>query len=81
MSCLGTENVIEGRMVPVGAQGTTARFETDSGLKLDLPWELEPGTEIKLGLRADDILLATGETGNLSARNILPGSGQSLRSE
>ena len=69
---LGTENVIEGRIVK-GVQGSDGRFETDSGLKLDIPWELEPGTEVKLALRADDILLATGETGNLSARNILPG--------
>ena len=68
----GTENVIEGSIVP-GASGGAPRVETHSGLRLDLPWELEIGTEVKLALPADDILIATGQTANLSARNILAG--------
>jgi len=69
---LGTENVIEGRIVP-GPGESMPQVETSAGLKLDLPWDLEVGTEVKLALPADDILIATGDTGNLSARNILPG--------
>ncbi|MEE3328148.1 MAG: molybdenum ABC transporter ATP-binding protein [Myxococcota bacterium] len=68
----GTDNVIEGRIVP-GAGESTPQVETSSGLRLDLPWDLDIGTEVKLALPADDILIATGDTGNLSARNILPG--------
>ena len=67
-----TENVIEGRIVKA-AGDADCQVETASGLRLDIPWELAVGTEVKLALPADDILIATGDTGNLSARNILPG--------
>ena len=69
---LGTENVIEGRIV-TGSRESGPQVETASGLRLDVPWELEIDTDVKLALPADDILIATGETGNLSARNILTG--------
>jgi molybdate transport system ATP-binding protein len=63
---LGLENVIEARAV-AGAEVETAR-----GLRLVVRGPLEPGERVRLGVRAEDLLLAVGEPGRLSARNVLP---------
>ncbi len=47
-------------------------METEGGLRLIVPWELAAGTPVKVGIPANEILIATGEPGELSARNILP---------
>jgi len=62
---LGVENVLEAR-----AQGGT-RVETSRGLKLVVPAELPAGAALRLGLRAEEILLAAEPLGLISARNVL----------
>jgi molybdate transport system ATP-binding protein len=70
---LGVENVLEAHVVadtgPPG--GTSCRARTRAGLELVLPQPVEPGVALRLGLRAEEILLATGSPGRLSARNVL----------
>jgi molybdate transport system ATP-binding protein len=63
---LGLENVLEARAVG-GAEVETAR-----GLRLVVRGPLAPGERVRLGVRAEDLLLAVGEPGRLSARNVLP---------
>ncbi len=51
----------------------------------ELPFELPllaaaPGEEVRVGVRAGDVLLAVGEPGRLSARNVLPGEVVAVRS-
>jgi len=68
---LGIENVIEGRIGGEHAEGG-CWLENDGRLRLIVPWELPAGTEVKVGIPANEILIAMGEPGELSARNILP---------
>jgi molybdate transport system ATP-binding protein len=62
---LGVENVLEAR----GVGGT--RVETLRGLKLVVPAELPAGGTLRLGLRAEEIVLAAAPLGRISARNVL----------
>ncbi len=66
---LGVENVVEGRIVVRAADRLL--LETAGGLHLWLPPRALPlGTPLRIGLRAEDILLATGPIGRVSARNV-----------
>ncbi len=69
---LGLENVLEAR-VEDGAGGEL-RVTTSRGLRLSLPAprDLAPGTPLRLGLRAQDILIAVDPPGRISARNVIP---------
>jgi molybdate transport system ATP-binding protein len=64
---LGLENVFEGHV----NDGDDARsLLTASGLRLELPVRLDPGERVRIGLRAEDIVLATDRPGRISARNV-----------
>ncbi len=67
---LGIENVLDARVVESSSDGE-ATIETRTGLRLVVPWSLERGTALSLGLPAEDILLAREEPRGLSARNVL----------
>ena len=68
---LGLENVLEARVL--ACSDGTARVETRAGLQLSVPAPapLAPGQMLRLGLRAQDLLLATEPPGRISARNVL----------
>jgi molybdate transport system ATP-binding protein len=68
---LGVENVLEARVVEC-AEGA-AHVETRAGLRLVLPAPvpLAPGAQVRLGLRAQDILIAADPPGRVSARNLI----------
>jgi molybdate transport system ATP-binding protein len=63
---LGLENVLEARVVE--QRGAELRVRTLGGLVLSLPApaEVPPDTELRLGLRAQDILLAVEPPGRIS---------------
>ncbi len=63
---LGVENVFEAR-----ASGAHA-VRTAGGLELSIPWRVEAGTVLSLGIPAQDVLVAIGATGRVSAQNTLP---------
>lgn len=67
---LGLENVLEARAVAIRDGG--AEVETAGGLRLVVRGPLQAGERLRLGLRAEDLLLAVGAPGRLSARNVLP---------
>jgi molybdate transport system ATP-binding protein len=68
---LGVENVVEASAL--ASEGGTTDVETRGGLRLRVAGRAEPGTRLRLGMRAEDLLLASGEPGRLSARNVFPG--------
>jgi molybdate transport system ATP-binding protein len=69
---LGLENLLEAR-AERAADGEL-RAQTRSGLSLALPApaSLSDGEALRLGLRAQDILIAVGTPGRISARNVIP---------
>jgi molybdate transport system ATP-binding protein len=69
---LGLENVLEARVVE--HRDGELRVRTARGLVLSLPApaDVAPDTPLRLGLRAQDVLLAADAPGRLSARNVLP---------
>ena len=66
---LGIENVFAGRIV--AGEAGQATLETWRGLRLVLPVGLAEGQRVSVGLRAEDVLLATDPPGRVSARNVL----------
>lgn len=68
---LSVENLIEA----VGADAGTAttRVRTRGGLELETPWPVSAGEQLRLGIRAEDILIGLERPGRLSARNVCPG--------
>jgi molybdate transport system ATP-binding protein len=68
---LGVENVIEASALASEAGAT--RVQSRHGLRLLVSGRAAPGTRLRLGMRAEDLLLAAGEPGRLSARNVFPG--------
>ena len=69
---LGLENRLEAR-VEAGADGALyARCAGGLELALPAPLALAPGEGLRLGVRAQDILIAAGPPGRISARNVLP---------
>jgi molybdate transport system ATP-binding protein len=69
---LGMENVLEATVVEHA--GDAALVDTRAGLRLSVPapTRLARGERVRLGLRAQDILLAADPPGRISARNVLP---------
>jgi molybdate transport system ATP-binding protein len=67
---LGIDNVLEGRATAADAGGT--RVETRGGLRLVVAGRARPGEALCLGVPAEDLLLAAGPPGLLSARNVFP---------
>jgi len=65
---LGLENVFEGS---VCREGDVQAFTTASGFRLELPVSLEATAGIRIGLRAEDIVLSSDRPGRISARNVL----------
>jgi molybdate transport system ATP-binding protein len=66
---LGIENVIDARVVQVGAHECSV--ETPRGMRLVLPVALPVGERVSLGLRGHDLLLSADPPGRVSARNLL----------
>jgi len=62
---LGIENVLDAR----GLGG--AAVETAGGLRLVIPADVPAGSRLRLGLRAEEILIAADPLGRISARNVL----------
>jgi molybdate transport system ATP-binding protein len=68
-AALGMENVLEGRIVACAAD--LQLLETKRGLHLVLPpRDLQLRERLRVGLRAQDILLAADPPGRISARNV-----------
>ena len=76
---LGLENLLEAR-AERAADGEL-RAVTRGGLSLALPAPaaLSDGEALRLGLRAQDILIAVGPPGRISARNVIPRGRAPLR--
>jgi molybdate transport system ATP-binding protein len=74
---LGLENVFQAEFQPEPDAGDSAqtggRIVTRAGLVLQVPWRLEAGKGLLLGLRAEDITLSLDPPGRISARNVIPG--------
>jgi molybdate transport system ATP-binding protein len=66
---LGLENAIDGRVVENSGAGSTV--ETRAGLRLVIPVTLPAGESVRLGLRAEDVLLSRDPPGRISARNAI----------
>jgi molybdate transport system ATP-binding protein len=68
---LGLENVLEARVLETATDHLIAR--TPGGLRLTVPCPtpLAPQHTLRLGLRAQDILIAADPPGRISARNVL----------
>src|SRR5215467_1107142 len=73
----GVENIFEGRVNNTNSlAGTTSVTVTDKygSCEIEAPAiNREPGETLTIAVRSGDILLATSEMRNTSARNILPG--------
>ncbi len=69
---LGVENVFDARVIDAEGDLETC-IETRSGLRLRVPWPLAPGTELCVGVRAEDVMVAVGAPGRISARNVIEG--------
>jgi molybdate transport system ATP-binding protein len=68
---LGVENLIE--VEAMDGEGPSPRVRTRDGLELQTPWPVNPGERLRLGVRAEDILIGLDRPGRLSARNVLTG--------
>jgi len=69
---LGIENVLDAVASDETGEGES-RIESPSGLALYVPWQLEPGTPLCVGLRSEDITLSMDPPGRVSARNVIEG--------
>ena len=71
---LGLENVLEARVVAGEGSAGELRVHTRGGLALSLPapGRIPADTELRLGLRAQDVLVAADPPGRISARNVVP---------
>jgi len=57
-----------------GETNNSPEDETGKGIALETPLvRAEPGSRLRIGIRAGDILLAIAEPAGLSARNLIPG--------
>ena len=68
---LGVENLFE--VEGSGSEATSTRVRTRTGLELETPWPIRTGERLRLGVRAEDILLGLDRPGRLSARNVWRG--------
>lgn len=67
---LGIENVLDA--VVVATTDTESTLRTVRGVELTVPFGLELQSQICVGLRAEEVLLAADPPGRVSARNVLP---------
>jgi molybdate transport system ATP-binding protein len=76
----GFENVLSAKVVEHREQDGVMRAALgESGPELEIPLgNAEPGSKVRVAIRAGDILLATEAPHFLSARNVLPGTIESL---
>ncbi|MBW2664785.1 MAG: molybdenum ABC transporter ATP-binding protein [Deltaproteobacteria bacterium] len=65
---LGLENVFEGG---IRREHGSPTFVSNAGLQLVLPVSLDGDTRVRIGLRAEDVVLAADRPGKISARNVL----------
>jgi len=65
---LGLENVFEGG---IRREHGSPTFITNAGMRLVLPVSLDGDARIRIGLRAEDVVLAADRPGKISARNVL----------
>jgi molybdate transport system ATP-binding protein len=65
---LGLENVFEGG---IKHEHGSPIFISNAGLRLVLPVSLDGDARVRIGLRAEDIVLAADRPGKISARNVL----------
>jgi molybdopterin-binding protein len=76
----GFENVLRATVVEQRPEDGVMRVALEGGdCELEIPLgAAQPGSEIRVAIRAGDILLATESPRFLSARNILPGAVKSI---
>lgn len=76
----GFENVLRAKVIEQRmADGVMRVGLEDAACEIEIPLgNAEPGSEVRVAIRAGDILLATESPHFLSARNILPGTIESL---
>jgi molybdate transport system ATP-binding protein len=78
----GFENFFDGSVLAQRPESGTMQCRLDSGTDLEVPLAaVRPGAPLRLAIRAGDILVATDEPRQLSARNILRGRLLSVRRE
>ena len=74
----GVENIFEGRVKRASRDSNTASVvitDQSGSCEIDIPWPNRgAGEQVTIAVRSGDILLATSELSNTSARNILPGT-------
>jgi molybdate transport system ATP-binding protein len=80
---VGFENVFDATVKSIAeTQGTMLCQLTGSTTQLEVPLgHAEPGSQVRIAIRAGDIILASDQPQNLSARNSFPGRVQSIRRE
>jgi len=66
---LGLENTLDAHVI--GSEATGNVVETAAGLRLAIPGSLPVGDRVRLGLRAEDVLLSRDAPGRISARNAI----------
>lgn len=75
----GFENVLECEVREEHrAQGTMSCRVSGTDVVVEAPLTRLDGTQVRLGIRAGDILLATQRPSGISARNVLPGTVESI---
>lgn len=68
------ENVFDAEMIESDPAGGRSKVRLPSGLELFIPYASRPGkTFFQIGIRGDDILVATKRPGAISAANVLEG--------
>jgi molybdate transport system ATP-binding protein len=66
----GFENVLVGRVT--GSREGSSTVELAPSAEMTVAAELPPGTEVTIGLRAEDVVVALGPPSGLSAQNAVP---------
>ena len=66
---LGLENVFDARVID--SAGGEATVATAGGLRLVIPVRLADGEQVRIGLRAEDVLLAGDRPARISASNVI----------
>jgi molybdate transport system ATP-binding protein len=75
----GVENIFEGMIVELHDHQGTMTFQT-GGIELEVPLgRAQVGETVRIGVSANDVLLATEEPRGLSARNVIAGTVQLLQ--
>jgi molybdate transport system ATP-binding protein len=79
----GFENFFDATVMSLRPDGGTMHCRlADGHAELEVPLaRAEPGAEVRIAVRAGDILLSTEEPRGLSARNVLPGTIASIQRE